>query len=161
MSPAVVSIQVKNSYELNTTQVTVGVEEEKSLNTIFHFQCPGNSSYPHKLLLTADGRVSRPMKEVCAEKRVVRLAYHQIPTIFEVDNETNTMIEYPISKKSEYNFPVDYAYEWEKMSSFFQSYNLAPVFYELYNDDDDWGGFDADTGLWTGAPEMVNNLSLI
>ena len=149
MSPAVVSTQFKHSYVYNFTQITVGVKKDKSPNTIFHFQCQGNSSNSHKLLLTADGRVNRPMKEVCAEKREVRIAYNQYPGIFEVDNVTNTMVEYSLSDKSSH----DWAYEWEILSSFLQTYNLSPVFYWC---NDTWGWFDEDTGLWNGAVAMVN-----
>ena len=130
------------------TQVTVGVKRDKSPNTIFYFQCPGNFSYSHKLLLTADGRVSRPMKGVCAENREVRIAFNQFPGTIEVDNVTNTVVEYSLSDKWRH----DEAYEWETLSSFFLTYNLSPVFYDC---NETWGWFNEDTGLWNGAVAMV------
>ena len=91
------------------------------------------------------------MKEVCGEKkREVRIAYNQYNQYdgrFEVDNVTNTMVEFPVA-----DLPI-YAYEWERLSSFFQTYNLSPVFYDC---NDTWGWLDEDTGLWNGAVAMVS-----
>jgi hypothetical protein len=66
MSPAVVSIlgREKDTYfYFNITRVTVKVKADGSPNTIFYFQCQGNSSHSQKLLLK-DGQVNREIAEV-------------------------------------------------------------------------------------------------
>ena len=91
------------------------------------------------------------MKEVCAEKREVRIAFNQNPGTLEVDNVTNTVVEYDFSDKWSHE-EAYVAQDWEILSSFFQTYNLSPVFYDC---NETWGWFNEDTGLWNGAVAMV------
>ena len=148
MSPAVVSIlgREKDAYfYYNFTQVRVKAKKDGSPNTIFHFQCPGNSSHSHTLLLYKDGQVNREIAEVCSDQ-FVRVAFNQWPGSFEVTNDNNTMVEYPID--------LDWGvYTWEILSSFFKINKLTPIFADCNNT---WGWLDEDTGLWNGAVAMVD-----
>ena len=119
MSPSVVSFQP--------------AKKQKSLNTIFYFYCPGNSTHSHKLLLTAAGRVNRPMAEVCG-KRLVRLAYHEGSLL-----------------KSQKKMG-DIFSQADILFTFFKRYNLSPLFYDLNNT---WSEFKE--GNWTdGIIARVN-----
>ena len=151
MSPAVVSIlgRQKNAhFYYNLTQVTVKAKIDGSPNTIFNFQCPGNSSHSHTLLLYKDGHVNREISEVCKD-RYVRVAFNQYPGFIEINNETNTMVEYPVW----HDYPAS-SWRWEVLSSFFTNNRLIPIFIET----NAFGILDKDTGLWSGAVAMVNSL---
>ena len=132
----------------NFTQVTVKAKIGGSANTIFQFQCPGNSSHSHMLLLYKDGQVNRKIADVCRD-RFVRVAFNQYSPHFEVNSETNTMIEYPIRRSKG-------AYPWEILSSFFANNRLTPIFYNCHQT---WGWLDEYTGLWNGAIAMVDSLA--
>ena len=71
----------------------------------------------------------------------------QDPWSFEVNNETNTMIEYAVD-------PGGKASCWEILSSFLTNNRLIPIFIET----NAFGILDKDTGLWSGAVAMVNSL---
>ena len=136
----------------NFTQVTVKAKIDGSANTIFQFQCPGNSSHSHMLLLYKDGQVNRQIADVCRD-RFVRVAFNQYSRNFEVNSETNAMIEYPrLTKKKVSN----QAWPWEILSSFFANNRLTPIFYNCHQT---WGSLDEDTGLWNGAIAMVDSLA--
>ena len=135
------------TFLLNFAQVTVKADETQ--NTIFHFKCPGNSSHSHTLLLNKDGQVNRQIAEVCGD-RFVRVAFHEG---FDVDNETNTMIEYESSIEYESLIP---SYSWEILSSFFANNRLTPIFIDCKKH----GWLDEDTGLWNGAVATVDSLDL-
>ena len=124
MSPAVVSILGREKsahFHYNFTQVTVKAKTGGSPNTIFNFLCPGNSSQSHTLLLFEDGHVNKEITEVCKDK-IVRVAFNQDPAIFEVNKETNAMIEYPVLPSR--------SRVWEILSSFFTKHKLTPIFYD-------------------------------
>ena len=131
----------------NFMQVTVKAKKDGSPNTIFKFQCSGNSSHFHTMLLTKDGKVNRGIDEVCTDK-FVRVAFNQDPGKFEVNTETNALIEYPV-KAGEYAWP------WEILSSFLSNNKLTPIFKDCNKT---WGSLDEDTGLWNGAVAMVKLL---
>ena len=133
----------------NFTEVTVKAKIYGSPNTIFNFQCLGNSSHHHTLLLYKDGHVNREIAEVCKD-RYVRVAFNQLPEVFEVYNETNTMVEYPLEVGK-------YAWHWEILSSFYATNRLRPIF---YNCNYIWGWLDENTGLWNGAVATVNCITL-
>ena len=134
---------------LDFTQVTVKAKIDESPNTIFHFQCPGNSSHSHTLLLYKDGQVNREIAEVCREQ-FVTVAFNQYPGYIEVDTETNTMVEYSTPT---YEGEVIPAWTWEILSSFFAINKLTPIFNDCNYT---WGWLDEDTGLWNGAVAMVD-----
>ena len=142
-SPAIVSIQVTNNTYCTFTQVTVGVKKDKSPNTILYFLCPGSSNNnSHKLLLTPNGRVNRLISDVCME-RLVNVGFIQ-SDLFKVDPETNEMIKLTASSKlTYYSTGIEWSYPLEQLSSFFQTYNLTPVFYDC-------------NGSWDREQEMVN-----
>ena len=133
-------------------QVTVKAKKDGSPNTIFKFQCSGNSSHFHTMLLTKDGKVNRGIDEVCTDK-FVRVAFNQEFDSFEVNTETNALIEYPMKVRS--SFHGKHAWPWEILSSFFANNKLTPTFKDC---NQTWGSLDEDTGLWNGAVAMVKLL---
>jgi hypothetical protein len=118
-------------------------------NTIFNFQCPGNSSHYQKMLLK-EGKANREIAMVCND-RFVRVAFNQDPGFFEVYHETNSMVEYTIEGG-------EGAWEWEILSSFFANRRLTPIF---INCNFTWGWLDEDTGVLNGAVAKVALLSFI
>jgi hypothetical protein len=99
------------------------------------------------MLLTKNGKVNRGIDEVCTDK-FVRVAFNQDSESFEVNTETNALIEYPM-KAGEPAWP------WEILSSFFANNKLTPTFKDC---NQTWGSLDEDTGLWNGAVAMVKLL---
>ena len=108
----------------NFTQVMVKAKTDGSTNTIFYFQCPGNSTHSQTLLLMRDRQVNRKMAEVCSDQ-FVRVAFNQWPGVIEVRNETTTMMEYPMG-----GYPLSEARSWEILSSFFATKRLSPLLYD-------------------------------
>ena len=140
----------EQKFNYSFTQVTIKAKTDGSPNTIFNYQCPGNSSHYQKLLLNKDGHVNREIVEVCRD-RFVRVAFNQYPGVFEVNNETNTMIEYPVDGSG-------LSWHWEILSSFFAINELTPIFNDC---NFTWGWLDYDTGLWNGAVAMVDLLAFV
>ena len=96
----------------------MGLQNEKSQNTIFNFYCPGILGITrHKLLLSSDGRINKQIWEVCS-KGVVRVAYFQYGNVFEIEN--GTMVKYPLEEH--------WAHGWERMELFLRNYNLTADF---------------------------------
>ena len=92
-------------------------------------------------------------KDLCEEELQVIIAYNNEENFFEIDNITNTMIEYP--KMTEYGLISDYgkhSYEYEILKSFFSKFNVKPTW---INCNFTWGWFDDETGHWTGAVGQV------
>ena len=82
------------------------------------------------------------MRKVCAEKRVVRIAYNRNRNNFEVENDT--MVQFPVR--------VGHSYNWEHMTSFFKAYHLTPLFIRQSK----YGTLNKETGLWSGSVGMVD-----
>ena len=76
------------------------------------------------------------------------MAFNQWKGQFEVDMESGNMVKYV---PSAYNLHRHFPYEI--LTSFFASQNLTPIWQDNnYN----WGWFNEETGLWTGAVAMVS-----
>ena len=90
-------------------------------------------------------------KDVCKEEHDIRIAYINEPNWFEIDNITNTMVEYPhwLIMVSDSGTISD---EFEILKSFFANYNIKPTW---INCNYTWGWFDYETGQWTGAVGQV------
>ena len=90
-------------------------------------------------------------KDVCKEEHDIRIAYNNEPTWFEIDNITNTMVEYPHWEIMVYG-ATQLSDEYEILKSFFANYNIKPTW---INCNFTWGRFDDKTGHWTGAVGQV------
>ena len=77
------------------------------------------------------------------------MAYIQWEEVnFNVDMESGKMVEY-----SGDNPATHHPYPHEVLTSFFTFQNLTPIWQDNnYN----WGWFNEETGLWTGAVAMVS-----
>ena len=96
-------------------------------------------------------------KELCKEEHTVRIAHNNDPDLFEIDNITNTMVEYP------YWWPIvngwsEKSHEYVILKSFFANYNIKPTW---INCNYTWRWFDEETGHWTGAVGQVKIYSTI
>ena len=95
-------------------------------------------------------------KDLCKEENHVRIAYNSEKLIFEIDDITNTMVEYdfpPLVFKDEYS---QFSYEFEILKSFFLKYNIKPTW---INCNYTWGWFDDEARHWTGAVGQVEILT--
>ena len=73
---------------------------------------------------------------------------------FEIDNITNTMVEYPHWMIMTTGFST-LSDEYEILKSFFSKFNIKPTW---INCNYTWGSFDDKTGHWTGAVGQVYEL---
>ena len=94
-------------------------------------------------------------KDVCKEEHDIRIANNNKPQWFEIDNITNTMVEYP------YWMPIadgwsEKLYDRDILKSFFANYNIKPTW---INCNYTWGWFDDETGQWTAAVGQVKILT--
>ena len=94
-------------------------------------------------------------KDLCKEEHHVRIAYNNAVGWFEIDNITNTMVEYPHWKimVDDYGMLSD---EYEILKTFFSKFNIKPTW---INCNYTWGVFDDETGYWTGAVGQVQILT--
>ena len=79
------------------------------------------------------------------------MAFNQWKGQFEVDMESGNMVKF--DQNAYYMIDFLHPYPDEILSSFFTSQNLTPIWQDNnYN----WGWFNEETGLWTGAVAMVS-----
>ena len=114
--------------------------------------------------MTKDGTEARnrkyqdgcPVKTEAAEpkKTGVRVAFNNVPEWFLVNNDTNTVKEFPLwmslfeSEQHPY-VPRD----WEILKIFFDNNNIQPTWINTHFT---WGWFDEETGSWTGGVGQVD-----
>ena len=134
--------------------------------TEFYVMCPGENERYHKLMISHDGSVNRNLKynDVCTASKIdseqefirINIAYNNRPGWFEVDDDTQTMVEYPlyhmISRSKEYSYV---SFTWEILKFFFKHNNIIPNWLNCHWN---WGWFDEEKGEWTGAMGKVWNL---
>ena len=130
---------------------------------LFYLMCPGENERYHTLKISHDGTVNRNLRynDLCEvselssepEYHKIIIAYNNDPSWFEIDDQSNTMIEYPLSlsiSNSKENLFTALTYEVLKV--FFNKYKLVPNWINCnYN----WGWYDENTGKWTGAVGKV------
>ena len=119
----------------------------------FTLQCP-NLDHQLTLSLLHDATVRGDIHyyDVCKVADSVTIAFNNEYWNFEVDPETQTMVEYPVR-------PVNgwYSYipkDWEIIKPFLDHYSLTPTWIDC---DGISGIFDDDIGAWTGAVGKVRN----
>ena len=83
---------------------------------------------------------------------LVTIAYNNDVDWFEVDNETQSMVEYPVKPVNGWysSIPLD----WEIMKPFLDHYSLIATWMD---NNYTWGWLDEETGTWTGSVGMVRN----
>ena len=123
----------------SNTKVQVAIENNP-INPVFGFICEGDSDKSHQLLLR-DGRVNKPLAEVCSS-RPIRIGFNNFQDVFYV-YENDTVHEYPYTWTLGKG-PSDY----EILKPFFHSQRLIPTW--LYCDQD-WGFINKSTGLPSGG----------
>ena len=90
-------------------------------------------------------------KDLCKEVHNVRIAYNNEVDFFEIDNITNTMVEYDLPALMFQDYS-EIAYEYEILKTFFTKFNVKPTW---INCNYTWGWFDDEAGHWTGAVGQV------
>ena len=122
------------------------------LGTNFRLYCPKERNY-HKMMIFKNGTTKDHLqyKDLCKEEHQVRIAYNNEVDWFEIDNITNSMVEYP-HWKSVIEEAGYLSYEFEMFESFFLKHNIKPSW---INCNYTWGWFDNETDLWTGAVGQV------
>ena len=129
---------------------------KNSIRFTFTLQCPNLDHHlTLSLLLDATVRGDIHFYDVCKVADPVTIAYNNDPGNFEVDPESQTIVEYPV-------IPVNGWYsriprDWEIMKPFLDHYSLTPTWIDCHFT---WGWLDEETGTWTGAVGKVRNCIL-
>ena len=135
--------------------------------------CPGENERYHNLMISHDGSVNRDLeyKDVCPVAELdsepdyhhINIAYNNDAPYFHVDNQTETMTEYPLSNtpfsgnmRLSKNHP-QIAYPWDILKIFFDHNNIVPNWIDCNYT---WGWFDYETEKWTGAVGKVRFILL-
>ena len=124
-------------------------------DTLFKVYCPGQYKiYPHKLKMYNNGSVSKNIRyqDICnIDNFVINIAYQNEPWMFKISN--NTMVEWYdyMGLTGDYTY---IPYDYEILSKFFQNNNIVDV---NWINSYEYGGFNDDTGNWTGIVGQVNN----
>ena len=136
--------------------------------TLFNVMCPGDNERYHNLMISHDGSVNRDLeyKDVCPVAELesepdyhhINIAYNNEQSLFEFNNETETMIEYKTSYILELSkdHPT-ISYSWEMLKIFFDHNNIVPNWIDCNYT---WGWFDDETEKWTGAVGKVRFILL-
>ena len=92
-------------------------------------------------------------KDLCKEEHHVTVAYNSNKWVFEIDDITNTMVEFELSPLVFKGEKSLLSFEYEILNSFFSKFNIIP---KWINCNFTWGWFDDETGHWTGAVGQVD-----
>ena len=119
----------------------------------FTLQCP-NRDNKLTLSLLNDATVQGNIHyyDVCKVADSVTIAYNNEYWVFEVDPETQTMVEYPQRPVKGWHSSIPR--NWEIIKSFIDHYSLIPTWIDC---DYTFGILDEETGTWTGAVGKVKN----
>ena len=85
--------------------------------------CPGYySTRPSKLMMFHNGTVNNNIEynDVCKEKIQVKVAYINIPEVFEVDTKKNSVVEQNIHNSSNVRFKGEHSshsFDWEILNN--------------------------------------------
>ena len=111
--------------------------QDNQLNlTLFHGATVGNDIHYYDVCKVSVGKVT--------------IAYNTDPGWFEVDHETQTVVEYPVRPVKGISSYI--AWDWELIKPFLYHYNLTPTWIDC---NFTWGMLDKETGTWTGAVGKV------
>ena len=137
--------------------------QESTVGIVFFLLCPGQNEMTEELIMTKDGTEARqrnyqdvcPVTIVAAEpkKNEVRVAFNNEPKVFLINNETNSMTEFPLQKTLYLSEQTPYvSMDWEMLKVFFDNNNIKPVWINTFYT---WGWYDEETGSWTGGVGQV------
>ena len=85
----------------------------------------------------------------------IRIAYNNEPGSFEINEKTNSMVEYPYHQSFRYQI-AQISLDPELLKTFFIKFNIKPTWINCMKGRfGDWGVFDEKTGHWTGAVGQV------
>ena len=137
--------------------------QDSSVGIVFLLLCPGQIEISEELIMTKDGTEARNRKyqDVCLttteaaepRKHEVRIAYNNDPDWFLINNDTNTMTEFPLwmpLRGSEQTAKVPR--DWEMLKVFFDNNKIKPIWINTHYT---WGWYDEETGSWTGGVGQV------
>ena len=129
---------------------------QTSLRYAFTLQCP-NLDHQLTLSMFHDGTVRGDIHfyDVCKVADSVTIAYNSWPSEFGLDQEAQTMLEYPVIPVSGWYLQIPY--DWEIIKPFLDHYSLTPTWIDC---DGISGIFDDETGAWTGAVGKVRNCNI-
>ena len=120
----------------------------------FTLQCPNqDNQLTMSLLHNATVRGDIHYYDLCKVADSVTIAYDYERGFFEVDPETQTLVEFPV-------VPLDgwWMYipiHWEIIVPFLDHYSLTPTWIDNHRT---WSNLDEETGAWTGAVGKVRAL---
>ena len=145
-----------SSLPRDPAMVQVDIKKAGSLSfrgTDFEYFCQGES-HSSKLILRQE-KVNKQVGYVCSNPREVRMAYTQYESYrrqFELDTETNTMLEYPYS-------PWLHTPYHEMLSPFFSSHNLIPTWIDASGEGTDQSRRTKSwDDVWTGKIGLVSGI---
>ena len=122
------------------------------LGSNFRLYCPKERNH-HKMMIFKNGTTKDNLqyKDLCQEEHEVRIAYNNEWPNFEIDNITNSMVEYPhwMSMVGDNGMFSD---EYEILKTFFSKFNIKPTW--IYCNQIP-GVLNEMTGNWTGAVGQV------
>ena len=116
-------------------------------------KCQLSSSTTHEVMISKEIKV-RSYKEICGgEPRKMNLGYNNqwkgtSPTL-RVEN--NTLIHFP-PKLYVFGQTTDMSHDWEVLFKFFTLHNIEANWLNCHYS---WGGYDKNTGAWTGCMGKV------
>ena len=123
----------------------------------FNLQCPNlDRQLTLSLLHDATVRGDIHYYDVCKVADSVTIAFNNEYWNFEVDPETQTMVEFPLRRR-----PMEgwshIPFDWEIIKPFLEHYSLNPTWIDC---EYTWGVLNKKTGTWTGAVGKVRNCIL-
>ena len=121
----------------------------------FTLQCPNlDRQLTLSLLHDATVRGDIHYHDVCKVADSVTIAHKHVPFAFEIDPETQTMVEYPVLPMEGWSH---IPWEYEIIKPFLDHYSLNPTWIDCNYTS---GMLDEETGTWTGALGKVRNCNL-
>ena len=132
------------------------VDRQGSISSSLLFTCYGLPAKSTQMQLVR-GRY-RPVAGLC-QGRQIRVAFNNEAQVFMVNTEENNkweynynMREYPVSWSVQNAASGQGSYPYVILSTFFAAHQLSPIWMDNYWN---WGYYDTEAGLWTGAVAMV------
>ena len=133
-------------------------KQKSKIGIVFFIKCVGQKETTEQLVMTKDGTEARNRKyqdvcpvtiEAAEPKNEVRVAYNNDDPYFRVNDDTNTMKEYPLWRPLHESEQTPYVpRDWEMLRIFFDNNNIEPTWINTHYT---WGWFDEETGSWTGG----------
>ena len=122
----------------------------------FTFQCPNqDNQLTMSLLHNATVRGDIHYYDLCKVADSVTIAYDHQRGFFEIDQETQTLVEFPLVPADGWWLFIPI--HWEIIKPFLDHHSLNSTWIDCNSI---WGMLDEETEAWTGAVGKVTNLIL-